>query len=129
LEAAATTRSTDVSVYRPVAVVFDEDTGMVEAPDSEPVYKGKARIWQQDTGGTVILGEAGISLSSVNISIPFDSPLPKIDDIVIVNRCSSNKAVEGVGYVVTHFDGGGMIGGTLKMSCQSLADSATWKHA
>lgn len=116
-----------ISIYRPVDVTFNSLTGMVETPTRDPWYVGKARIWQQNTGESVILGEANVSLSTLNISIPFGSDAPKIDDVVTVALNPSDPTLEGTAHAVVYYDGGGMIGGTIRMSCRSLADSAEWQ--
>lgn len=119
----------NVKIYRPVDVQFNDLTGMVETPARDPYYTGIARIWQQNTGDSMILGEAHISTSTTNISIPFGSPTPKIDDVVLVVSNAVDPTTVGQAYSVMHFDGGGLIGGTIRMSCRRLADSATWQNA
>lgn len=117
-----------VTLYRPVDVTFNDTTGIVGTPSRASYYTGKCRIWSLNTGSSVIIGETDIAVSDTIISIPFGSPAPKIDDMAVVGINPPDPTLNSMAFIVQHFDGGGLIGGTIRMNCKALADSADWQN-
>ena len=117
-----------VTIYKSGDVGFDPANGLSVFPDRNSYYEGKARIWQVNEGDMVVSGEAQITQLTTNISIPWDAPSPKKDDIiVVVSNEPDTRLAENV-FRVVYVDGGGYIGGTRRMRCVSLTESANWNN-
>lgn len=115
-----------ISLYRYGSINFDDITGTVTVPDRDPIYSGKARVWQLNEGQVLVSGDADIATASTNISIPFDAALPKRDDIVVIRTCVQDPSIAGMAFRVMAVDGGGMIGAVRRMQCVALVDSGQW---
>lgn len=118
----------NVSVYRGTTQTFNSTTGMVETPVSAPYYTGVARVWQVDSSQVIMAGEADITVANTNISIPWGSTLPKKDDLVKINKNPVDPTLENEVFRVMGVDGGGLIGGSIRMSCAAFTDSAVWSE-
>ncbi len=118
-----------VTIYRHGDAEFDEDTGLETFPSRDAYYVGKARVWQLNEGDVVLSGEADITTLTTNISIPWSAPTPLKDDILVINRNPVDLTTVGRVFRVIYVDGGGYIGGTRRMRCTSLSDSAVWKNS
>ena len=117
-----------VSIYRDAGSVFDEVDGSFQVTTNDPYYEGKAKVWLSNTGSALVIGEADITTTVVNISVPFNEPVPQKDDIVVIETNPNMTSLEGTAYRVTAIDGGGFIGATQRMSCVALTDSAIWSR-
>ena len=117
-----------VKVYKSGDVGFDPTTGISVFPDREPYYEGIARIWQVNEGDMVLSGEAQITQLTTNISIPWDAPSPRKDDIVVVVTNPPDTRLAGWVFHCVYVDGGGYIGGTRRMRTTALTDSANWTN-
>lgn len=117
-----------VSVYRSGTTTFNSTTGMIDTPARTAYYQGKARIWTVNTGQAVIAGEADITLANTNISIPWGSASPQKDDLIIVESNPPDPTLVGKAFRVMAIDGGGLIGGSIRMTCATFTDSAVWSE-
>jgi len=118
-----------VTIYRHAETIdFDDITGLADLPGPRTeVYSGKARIWTSNTGSVTVVGEAEITLTMTNVSIPLDASLPQKDDVIVVDANAHDTATVGNTYRVMGVDGGGLIGGARRMSCSTFSDSAFWE--
>ena len=120
-----------ITLYRHADTInFDELTGIAEIPlGSTVVYAGKARVWTSNSGGAIVVGEAEIATISTNVSIPLDAPMPKKDDIVVVDTNPHDAVTVGTAYRVMSINGGGLIGSVRQMSCTAFTDSSFWEES
>ena len=117
-----------ITLYRPAAGTFDSLTGMFEIPSRSAYYTGKAAIKMLSAGNQISIGESEIAMSDTVISIPFDSPKPKVDDVAVVANNSPNPLLDGMAFVVINFTVGGLLGDTVKINCRSFDDNAMWQR-
>lgn len=117
-----------VSIYRDAGSIFDDTDGSFQVTTNDPYYTGKARIWLSNAGSAVVIGEADITTTITNISIPFSVTSPQKDDIVVIDDNPNMESLENIAYRVTAVDGGGFIGATQRMTCVALTDSAIWNR-
>jgi hypothetical protein len=76
-----------IEIVRPLAPTYDPMTGIAVAASNSTFtgYTGKAHISGSSSAGTIMTGEAMTELSSIQVSIPWDStPYPREEDQVIV---------------------------------------------
>lgn len=118
-----------VSLYRSADVTFSDTTGVSTTPTRTAYYTGKCRIWSLNTGSSVVIGDTDIAVADTVISIPFGSAEPKIDDMAVVSDNPPDPTLEDQAFIIQHFDGGGLIGGTIRLSCKAIVDSANWQNA
>lgn len=117
-----------ITLYRPATGSFNSTTGMVDIPSRSAYYTGSAAIKMLSSGNQVVIGESEISMADTVISIPFDSPKPKIDDVAVVVSNSPNPMLDGMAFVVINFTIGGLLGDTIKINCRSFDDNASWQN-
>lgn len=117
-----------VSIYESAEKVLDTQTGRIGTATSPLLYRGKARIWESNTGQILMMGETAITLMQTNISIPFSAPKPKRDQIVVVNVCPQDPDMVGRAFRVVAVDGGGQIGATRRMTVTAFTDSDVWSR-
>jgi hypothetical protein len=118
--------SCNVSIYNGAEKVLDRVTGVVETQFTNSWYTGKARIWETNTGATVMMGDAAVTIMQTNISIPFNSGVPKKDQIVVVNSSPQDPDLVGRACRVIAVDGNGQIGAARRMTCTAYTDSDVW---
>ena len=121
-----TLMSCNVSIYNGAEKVLDRVTGVVETQFTNSWYTGKARIWETNTGATVMMGDAAVTIMQTNISIPFNSGVPKKDQIVVVNSSPQDPDLVGRACRVIAVDGNGQIGAARRMTCTAYTDSDVW---
>lgn len=121
-----TLMSCQVSIYNDAEKVLDRVTGVVETQFMDPWYTGKARIWETNTGATVMMGEAAVTIMQTNISIPFNAGAPKKDQIVVVSASPQDPDLVGRAFRVIAVDGNGQIGAARRMTCTAYTDSDVW---
>lgn len=120
--------TSSVSIYSHAEPVLNESTGLLESPLGAAKYTGKARIWESNTGETILMGEAAVTMSRTSISIPFDTTyIPVKDDIVKVLTCFQDKSLVGKYYRVVSIDGNGQIGAVRRMGVVSYSPSSVWE--
>jgi hypothetical protein len=112
-----------VTIYDHGENVMGND-GVVTYTMRDARYNGKARIWESDTGATLVEGEAAITLTQTNISIPWGSYQPKKDDVVKFSHCPAYPSYVGRAFRVIAVD---LDGGVHRMTVTSYADSAVWE--
>lgn len=117
-----------VSIFRDATQSFNSTTGIVETPVRTAYYTGIARVWTVDSGQVILAGEADITTANTNVSIPWGSAQPQKDDLVKINSNQADPTVVGKVFRVMNIDGGGLIGGTIRMSCTAFTDSAVWSE-
>jgi hypothetical protein len=116
-----------VSVYTHGDKVLGDD-GIVTYVMRNPLYTGKARIWESRTGDVVVQGDVALTQTNTNISIPFGSYEPKTDDVVRVANCPRDQRQNGRAYRVVAVDSGaGQMGAVYRMTVTSYSDSAVWE--
>jgi hypothetical protein len=82
-------RSTDlmnatVRINTPVPA-YDPATRTTTNTEGPVKYEGPARIWEVPGGSEVIIGDEKYVITQSNMSIPWNvSPLPEVDDLIIV---------------------------------------------
>jgi hypothetical protein len=116
----------EISLYRYGTTDFNDLTGLLSVPSRSAIYVGKARLWQANDGTVIVTGDADISSTVTNISIPWNGVEPQRDDIAVVTYSPIDDAMLGKAFRVVSVDGGGLIGATRRMRCIALAESASW---
>ena len=118
-----------VSVYRPEdpQIQFNDATGISEVPAHQKVYEGVARVWNIDTSGTLILGEADVAVASTNVSIPYDGSIEVRNGDVVYVLAHDSVAYQGKAYTVQSVTYGGYMDATIRMSCTGLTASNSWE--
>lgn len=117
-----------VVINRPDKPSFDSVTGMVTATTNATIYRGSARIWSVQGPQTMTLGDEIITFRMTNISIPYNAPLPRRDDIVTVYG-ADDPTLQGRSFRVLDVEVAGEAYAARRMSCTQIEGSATWPPA
>lgn len=123
-----TLMSCRVSIYGGAQKAFSADTGRVETQWVDPWYSGKARIWETNTGGIQMMGDAPVTIMQTNISIPFHAGVPKKDQIVVVTHSPQDPDLVGRAFRVVGVDGNGQMGAARRMTVTAYTDSDVWSR-
>lgn len=107
--------------------LLDPDSGLYTADTGKVIYRGKARIWDSTTGAIINVGEADLATTATYCSIPFDSEMPRVDDLIRVISAPVDGALESRGFRVMNVDGGGLIRATRRMQITALAENRSWR--
>ena len=103
---------------------FNESTGLYNTV-SDQVYEGLARIWEIDSGGVLVVGNATIPLHSTFCSIPWNhSPVPRNDDTVEVLYMPDDPNLPGQTFRIMAVDGGGFMRATRRMHITGIVENA-----
>lgn len=106
---------------------LDQSSGLYTADTGTVIYKGIARIWDSNTGTIINVGEADLATTATYCSIPFDSEVPRVDDLLRVVSASIDTALETRGFRVVGVDGGGLTRATRRMQITALAENRSWR--
>lgn len=106
---------------------MDDLTLIVTAALSETVYDGVARITTVNPAGVLTVGEEQISTRSTNVSIPYDSSVPRVDDVVIVDSYGSDTDLGERAFQIKGVDGGGLLRAVRTLSCVVYTESRWWE--
>jgi hypothetical protein len=88
----AVTRGAGASTFSP----FDPDTGQHES-DSDDIYTGPCRVQPRATDDRVVnVGEEPTSQRDYTVSLPWDAPEIKVDDLVTVTASNDPLLVDRV---------------------------------
>lgn len=71
------------------------ETSLVAIPGSRTtLYTGVCRVWEVSGGAVTVIGEVDIAMSTTNISFPYDAPVFKMmDEIVITSAPDQDTAL------------------------------------
>lgn len=72
-----------VRINKP-APAYDPVTRTTTNTEGPVKYEGPARIWEVPGGQQIIIGDQEIVVTQSNMSIPWDAPVPEVDDLIIV---------------------------------------------
>lgn len=116
-----------VRILRMVRPSMDDLTLLVTAAQAQLIYQGKARIRALQGGGMLIVGEEQISTRSTAISIPFDAPVPHVDDVVLVDSYGTDTDLATKAFLIKDVDGGGLIRAVRTLTCSVYEASRWWE--
>ncbi len=81
---------------------FDEVIGRSIPPTPTTVYSGACRIqMQSDTSGNTEVGQRMVAGATCRVTIPHDTDLIQVNDIVLVTAAGDDPALVGLRLVVT----------------------------
>lgn len=101
----------------------DEET-LVYSPGSRTtLYEGVCRVWE--LGGTSVIGlgdtDADLDISSTQISLPWDSPLLKKDDEIVITSSVTDDAMVGKRFQVQSAAKAGELRATRRYSVVAIS--------
>lgn len=99
---------------------------IVTAAAKEVVYEGKAHVHKSRGSGVTVIGEVDIDTRSTVVDIPWDAPVPRQDDVVVVDTSSDTEMVSKA-LQVRDVDAGGLIHDRRVLTCTSFAESSEWE--
>ena len=113
-----------IIIWRNGDVAFNETTGEY-TPSSTIIYSGKARIWELDDAGALVVGEATFPLRATYCSIPWNhQPVPHNDDTIEVVKMDDDPDLPGRSFRVMAVDGGGHMRATRRMHITGIVENA-----
>lgn len=107
--------------------VFDPTTMLVTSAPPTTVYTGIARVHTARGAGVTVIGDVAVDTRTIAISIPFNAPVPRQDDLVIVNSDESDSDMQARAFQVRDVDGGGLLRAIRTMSCTGYNESHWWE--
>lgn len=109
------------------APVLNQTTLVVTSAAPTTVYAGKANVHTASGAGATTVGEIAVDTRSTAISIPYNAPVPRQDDLVIVDAGSSDTDLNTRAFQVRDVDGGGLLQAVRTMSCVGYYESRYWE--
>lgn len=79
--------------------VLDENTGEYGEPTYTVVYEGVCRVSTTRGGTPISVGHEVVMWQSTDIYVPYDAPMPRVDDIVVLTAAPDPSLV-GQSFVV-----------------------------
>jgi len=113
-----------VKITRMDAAVLGED-GSLTATEMHTVYEGKARVYGVSGPMTMNLGEEPQYFSSTYVSIPYDSVMPRVDDVIKVTA-HHDWTLVGRTFRVMDVEGGGQYPAVRRMQVTGVQNSKAW---
>ncbi len=89
-----------VQVERLSAASYDEVTLLASSGSRTVLWEGWVRIWEIQGDTTINIGEADLDIQSTQISFPFNTPLWKRNDEVLVLETKHDDALVGKRYQI-----------------------------
>lgn len=114
-----------VTIVRMNAPALDEATLYVSSSNKQTVYQGKARVHRVTGAGVTVIGEMDLDTRSVTVGIPWDAPMPRQDDVVLISE-TTDARLSGQAFQVRDVSTGGLLNAQLELSCTGFADSRAW---
>ena len=125
---AAANMTSTVKIWRMSKPVPDPDTLLVSTTSRALVYQGPARVHRVQGTGVMMLGEMDLDTRSVQVAIPWDAPLPRQDDVVVIDA-TSDSTLAAKAFQVRDVDSGGLLHDQRVLSCTGFAASSDWVDA
>jgi len=116
-----------IRVVRTSGPVLDSSTLKVTLTSTATVYEGKARIWAINSAGVTIVGENVYNNSSTYVAIPFNAPIPRQDDVVLVLADQGDTSVVNQAFHILDVNGGGLLQSHRILTCAAYAGSRFWE--
>lgn len=104
---------------------FDSATGSVEASEIFVLYEGKARVYTISGPVQMGVGEEPTFYSSTYVSIPVQSPLPMVNDMIEIIY-APDSAVVGRQFRVMDVESGGQFPATRRVQVTGIQPSKQW---
>lgn len=100
----------------PSKVVVDPETNVAKRVTGDvTVYEGPCRLWKPQSGAKApVLGQ-DTELSRSSLSIPFDAPMPQLNDTALILG-SDDPSLIGTRFTIVSTDQGGGLRGSRVMS-------------
>ena len=76
--------SSQCRIERVSRPTYDETTLKSTAPSRVTIYEGVCRVWEITGGTTLNLGEADVEIKSTQLSTPYDAPIARRNDEVVI---------------------------------------------
>lgn len=116
-----------VRVLHLVPAVYDEVTLKATSGTAQVLYAGQARVYTEQGSAAIFTGEQVIQTSSTVVSLPWDAPVPKIDDVVVVDDYGPDTELEEDTWLITDVGGGGLMRATRQLSVKAYAANRWWE--
>ena len=101
-------RMTDAcKVWKPGKPVLDSD-GNASRPEETLKYEGPCRFWEVQSGQQIVVGDQQISMSQSYLSLPFDTVIPEVDDVVQITESVDSDLIGRVVNITGVVRGGGL---------------------
>lgn len=117
-----------LQVLRRAQPTLDTDSLLLTTKVATTVYAGKARIYSSNGGAPIYVGEGIIAVTATTVSLPFDAPEIKVDDIVLVSSFGADPQLVADTYTVKDVAGGGLMRATRQLSCQAYQANRWWEQ-
>lgn len=116
-----------VVITRGSTRTLNATTGMLSSTPGTIIYSGAARIPTISAEGAVNVGEGSLNQRSTVVTIPWDAPVPKRDDLltVVQDTLADPNLAENTWRVVG-VDGGTLLGAYRHVSCTQERGSGRW---
>ena len=105
---------------------LDDATGMITTSfdDTFCGYVGSGRFWLSNDGAVSSVGDGDYSTISTYISIPWDAtPVPDLDEYVIVTSSYEDPTLEGKIYRIMGVDGGGFLRAARRLQVVAVSEN------
>jgi hypothetical protein len=120
--------TSEIKIVRPAAIPAPDLDGVITAPtENDVIYQGKARIYEVNPAGGTNVGEIELANRSTNFSIPWNSSVPDIDDIIEVDGCPEDADLIGRSFRITGVSGGGQTMAVRRISASVLDENNAWR--
>jgi hypothetical protein len=102
-------RMTDeCQIYTPGPPVLDKATGKTTRGAGTVKYQGVCRVFEQQAGAIVYIGDQQVTTTVSYLTIPFDAPLPETDDVVVITKSDDPDLVGRTVSIQSMVRGGGL---------------------
>ena len=123
-----------ITILRGALTALDPATGLVGGlAGATTVYTGKARIHTVSSSGNQQVEGGPIAKRDAVISIPIDSPVPFVDDLITVQKANLDSDATEADvdldtrvFRIIGVDGGTYFGDARRMDCSQLYSSRDW---
>ena len=124
-QASEGTMNSTITLARPSDGYFDEANRAYVPPNGDVYYTGCAGITPAEGGIVMDLGDEPTYHASITWSIPADSALPWVDDVLTI-VANTDQDVEGRVFRVTSVKVGGRIVASTSGNATGIAPSRQW---
>lgn len=74
---------------------LNETTGVYGAPTAVDYYVGPCRVAPSTSGSPTVVGEEEIVYRQTDIFLPYDAPVPREDDVVLITASEEDPEMVG----------------------------------
>ena len=114
-----------VRILRRGKPTTDPTTLVASSTAKSEIYAGKARVRKATGSGVTVIGEMDLDTRTISVGIPWDAPVPRQDDIVVVDTTTDADLVSRV-LQIREVDGGGLLQDQRNLTCTTFSASSEW---